>query len=48
MTEIGGLYSNTAIQVTCGRICLHCKKINLSSVFAGQTVGFKEVEGFGW
>ena len=28
----------------CGRICLHRKKINFSTVFAGQTVGIKEVD----
>jgi transposase InsO family protein len=32
----------------CGRICLHRKKINLSTVFAGQTVGIKEVEDGIW
>jgi hypothetical protein len=33
---------------TCGRICLHRKKINLSTVFAGQAVGIKEVEEGIW
>jgi hypothetical protein len=28
----------------CGRICLGRKKINLSTVFAGQAVGVKEVQ----
>src|ERR1700730_8112345 len=32
----------------CGRICLHRKKINLSTVFAGQAVGLKEVEEGTW
>lgn len=32
----------------CGRICLHRKKINLSTVFAGQTVGIREVEDGVW
>jgi len=32
----------------CGRICLHRKKINLSTVFAGQAVGIKEVEEGIW
>lgn len=37
------------IQVTCcGRICLQRKKINLSTVFAGQAVGLKEVEEGIW
>jgi len=32
----------------CGRICLHRKKINLSTVFAGHTVGIKEVDEAVW
>ena len=37
------------MQVThCGRICLYRKKINLSTVFAGQAVGLKEVEEGLW
>lgn len=32
----------------CGRICLHRKKINLSTVFAGQKLGLKEVEDSVW
>lgn len=28
----------------CGRICMHRKKINISTVLAGQTLGIKEVE----
>jgi len=37
------------IHVTCcGRICLHRKKINLSTVFAGQAVGIREVEEGIW
>jgi len=37
------------IMVTsCGRICLHRKKINLSTVFAGQKIGLKEVEENTW
>lgn len=27
----------------CGRICLGSRKINLSTVFAGQNVGIKQV-----
>src|SRR3981081_4365514 len=38
-----------SIHVTsCGRICLHRKKINLSTVFAGQAIGIKEVEEGIW
>lgn len=32
----------------CGRICLHKKKINLSSPLAGQRVGIKEVDEAIW
>jgi len=32
----------------CGRICWARKKINLSTVFAGQAVGIKEVHGDIW
>lgn len=38
-----------AMMVTsCGRICLHRKKINFSTVFAGQLVGLTEVEDNIW
>ena len=33
---------------SCGRICMHRKKINLSTVLAGQRVGLKEVEDGIW
>ena len=33
---------------TCGRICMHRKKINLSTVLAGQTLGIKEVDDAIW
>ena len=33
---------------TSPRICLHRKKINLSTVFAGQALGIKEVEEGIW
>ena len=32
----------------CGRICMHTKKINLSTVLAGQRVGLEEVEDGIW
>jgi hypothetical protein len=42
-------FHDRTIHVThCGRICLHRKKINLSTVFAGQAVGIKEVEEGIW
>ena len=32
----------------CGRICMHRKKINISTVMAGQRLGIKEVEDGIW
>src|SRR5260370_33098105 len=42
------LHDSTIHVTHCGRICLHRKKINLSTVFAGQAVGIKEVEEGIW
>jgi len=33
---------------TCGRICMHRKKINISTVLAGQRLGIKEVDEGIW
>jgi putative transposase len=42
-------FHDKAVTVTtCGRICFDRKKINLSLVFAGQTVGIKQVEDHIW
>jgi putative transposase len=38
----------TATVTTCGRICYNGRKINLSQVFAGQTVGVKQVSDQIW
>jgi len=32
----------------CGRICIHRKRINISTVLAGQRVGIKEVDEGIW
>lgn len=32
----------------CGRICTHRKKVNISTVMAGQRVGLKEVDDAIW
>jgi len=42
------LHDRDILVTACGRICLHRKKINLSTVFAGQTVGIKEVDEAVW
>ena len=41
-------HDRTSHVTSCGRICLRRKKINLSTVFAGQAVGIKEVEEGIW
>jgi len=42
-------YHDRSVLVTrCGRICIGRRKINLSSVFAGQTVGIREVDDQIW
>jgi hypothetical protein len=49
LPEISYPFHDREILVTaCGRICLHRKKINFSTVFAGQTVGIKEVDDAIW
>ena len=41
--------STRIVRVTrCGRICVGKRKINLSTVFAGQLVGIREVEDRIW
>ncbi|HLI10055.1 MAG TPA: integrase, partial [Alphaproteobacteria bacterium] len=32
----------------CGRLCLNRKKVNLSTVFAGQKIGIKQVDDKLW
>lgn len=42
-------FHDKAVTVTtCGRICFARRKINLSTVFAGQTVGIKQVDDHIW
>ena len=41
-------HDRTAIVTTCGRICIYRKKINISTVFAGQMLGIKEVDEGIW
>ena len=36
------------IVTACGRLCLHRKRINISTVLAGQKLGIKEVEEGIW
>jgi hypothetical protein len=41
-------HDRTVVVTSCGRACLHNKKINISHVFAGQTLGIKEVDDNVW
>jgi hypothetical protein len=41
-------HDKTVLVTSCGRICMHSKKINLSQVFSGQKLGIKEVEENVW
>ena len=41
-------HDRDALVTACGRICLHRKKINVSTVLAGQRLGIKEVDDGIW
>jgi transposase InsO family protein len=41
-------HDRDAVVTACGRICMHRKKINVSTVLAGQKLGIKEVEDGIW
>ena len=42
------LHDREALVTACGRICMHRKKINVSTVLAGQKLGIKEVDEGIW
>ena len=42
------LHDKTVTVTTCGRICFNRRKINLSTVFAGQTVEIKQTDAHIW
>jgi len=47
--ELDYPFHDKAVIVTaCGRICMHRKKINISTVLAGQSLGIKEVDEGIW
>ncbi|MAC38226.1 MAG: IS481 family transposase [Oceanicaulis sp.] len=49
LTEIEYPFHDRDVLVTaCGRICLHRKKINISTVLAGQRLGIREVDEGIW
>ena len=42
------LHDRQCLVTACGRICMHRKKINISTVLAGQRLGIKEVDDGIW
>lgn len=42
------LHDRDVVVTACGRICMHRKRINVSTVLAGQRVGIKEVDDGIW
>ena len=42
------LHDKDVLVTACGRICMHRKKINISTVLAGQKLGIKEVDEGIW
>ena len=49
LPELSYPFHDRDILVTaCGRLCLHRKKINISTVLAGQKLGIKEVDEGIW
>lgn len=49
LPEVSYPFHDRTVNVTCcGRICIRKKKIHMSQVFAGQTVGIKEVNDGIW
>ena len=49
LPEIDYPFHDRDILVTsCGRICMHRKKINISTLLAGQKLGIKEVDNAIW
>ena len=43
-----GLHDRDVLVTACGRLCMHRKKINISTVLAGQRLGIKEVDDGIW
>ena len=41
-------HDHDALITACGRLCMHRKKINISTVLAGQRVGLREVDDGTW
>jgi hypothetical protein len=41
-------HDRNVLVTACGRICMHRKKVNISTVMAGQRLGIKEVDEAIW
>ena len=49
LPELDYPFHDRSILVTdCGRLCLHRKRINISTVLAGQTLGIKKIDEGIW
>jgi hypothetical protein len=49
LPEVAYPFHDKDVLVTaCGRICMHRKKVNISTVMAGQRLGIKEVDDGIW
>ncbi len=42
------LHEREVLVTACGRICMHRKRVNVSTVLAGQKLGLKEVDDGIW
>src|SRR3712207_5893422 len=42
------LHDRDVLVTACGRICMHRKRVNISTVLAGQRLGIKEVDDGIW
>ncbi|MET4698867.1 hypothetical protein ABIE65_001889 [Constrictibacter sp. MBR-5] len=42
------LHDRDVLVTACGRICMHRKRVNISTVLAGQKLGIKEVDDGIW
>jgi hypothetical protein len=40
------LHDRDVLVTACGRICMHRKRVNVSTVLAGQRLGIREVDGY--
>ena len=42
------MHDRDVLVTACGRICMHRKRVNISTVLAGQRLGIKEVDEGIW